>query len=694
MASAKGPSYSGVSYGQAWSESAEFQLVSSFHPSPDQSKAVDELVTKIDDGQQHLTLLGVTGSGKTFTMAKIIEKLNRPTLVLSHNKTLAAQLYQEFKNFFQHNAVEYFVSYYDYYQPEAYLPASDTYIEKDALINDEIDRLRHSATRSLFERRDCLIVASVSCIYGLGSPEAYYGMLLMLEKGQRITRQEILRKLVEIQYDRSDSELTRGMFRVRGDVVEVVPAYGDYGIRIELFGDEIDGIHQFDPLTGELIKSHLRVPIYPTSHYVIPRGQWESAFESIQEELEEHHVQLEKQGLLLEAQRIYQRTMFDLEMIKSVGYCKGIENYSRHLTGRLPGDPPPTLVDYLPEDSMIFIDESHVSIPQLRGMYKGDRSRKLNLVKYGFRLPSALDNRPLNFAEVEERFPQTLFVSATPGSYELDQSNHQVTEQIIRPTGLMDPDIEVRPVQGQIEDLLEEIRKRTAQKERILVTTLTKRMSEDLCEYYTELGIAVCYLHSEINTLDRVKILNYLRMGKFDVLIGVNLLREGLDLPEVSLVAILDADKEGFLRSSTSLIQTAGRAARNINGKVIMYADIITRSMKMALEETERRRVIQQQYNKQHGITPTTILKPINKNLLEMTQLDYYEIPAITENIEQYSSAEEIHQEIKNLESQMKKAAQRFEFEKAADFRDTIKRLREMDLLLGFSSDTGPRPTH
>ncbi len=693
MASSKELSYSGVSYGQAWSESADFQLVSPFQPSNDQSKAVAELVRRFEENQRNLVLLGVTGSGKTFTMAKVIEKLNRPTLVLSHNKTLAAQLYQDFKNFFRHNAVEYFVSYYDYYQPEAYLPASDTYIEKEALINDDIDRLRHSATRSLFERRDCLIVASVSCIYGLGSPEAYYGMLLMLNQGQQISRQEILHRLVEIQYERSDGELARGTFRVRGDVVEVIPAHGDYGIRIELFGDEIEGIHQFDPLTGEIVKSHPRVPIYPKSHYVIPRSRWKAAVESIREELEQHRTQLEKQGLLLEAQRIHQRTMFDLEMIKSVGYCRGIENYSRHLTGRLPGEPSPTLMDYLPEDAIMFIDESHVSIPQLRGMYEGDRSRKLNLVKYGFRLPSALDNRPLNFAEIEERLPQTLYVSATPGPYELERCGNQVIEQIIRPTGLLDPEIEVRPVKGQIDDLLEEIRQRAGRKERVLVTTLTKRMSEELCEYYTELGVAVCYLHSEINTLDRVKILHQLRLGRFDVLIGVNLLREGLDLPEVSLVAILDADKEGFLRSSTSLIQTSGRAARNINGKVIMYADVVTRSMSTALEETERRRIIQQQYNEQNGITPTTILKPINRNFLEMTRLDYYEAAAIAEDIEHYSSAEEIRQEFEKLEAQMKEAAQKFEFEKAAEFRDKIKHLKEIDLQLGFSIHTTQKPT-
>jgi len=677
-------SYSGISYGQAWAESAEFKLLSPFRPSRDQDRAIRELVGKIEEGRQDQVLLGVTGSGKTFTMAKVIEEVNRPTLILSHNKTLAAQLYQEFKRFFQHNAVEYFVSYYDYYQPEAYIPSSDTYIEKEVLINDEIDRLRHSATRSLFERRDCIIVASVSCIYGLGSPEAYYGMVAMLSKGQQINRQEILHKLVEIQYERNDLELSRGTFRVRGDVVEVIPAYGDYGIRIELFGDEIDAIYRFDPLTGEIIKEHQRVPIYPKSHYVMPRSQWETAVESIRMELEEHRTRLEKEGLLVEAQRVHQRTMFDLEIIKTVGYCRGIENYSRHLTGRLAGEPPPTLMDYLPSDALVFIDESHATVPQLRGMYEGDRSRKLNLVKYGFRLPSALDNRPLNFAEVQSRLPQSVYVSATPGPYELQRCGGEVVEQIIRPTGLMDPAIEVRPVKGQIEDLLEEIRQRAEQKERVLVTTLTKRMAEELSEYYTELGVAVCYLHSEINTLDRVKILRDLRLGKFDVLIGVNLLREGLDLPEVSLVAILDADKEGFLRSGTSLIQTSGRAARNVHGKVIMYADVVTHSMSRAIEETRRRREIQQEYNQQNGITPQTILKPVDDTFLQMTQLDYSQVPVVAEEIEEYSSAEEIRAEMTKLETQMRAAAERFDFEKAAEYRDKIKRLKEIDLQLGF----------
>ena len=511
-------------------------------------------------------------------------------------------------------------------------------------------------------------------------------MVTMLSKGQQIDRREILHKLVEIQYERSDLELRRGTFRVRGDVVEVIPAYGDYGIRIELFGDEIEAIYQFDPLTGEVLKEHQRVPIYPKSHYVMPRSQWKNAVESIRAELEEHRTRLEKEGLLVEAQRVHQRTMFDLEIIKTVGYCRGIENYSRHLTGRLAGEPPPTLMDYLPSDALVFIDESHVTVPQLRGMYEGDRSRKLNLVKYGFRLPSALDNRPLNFAEVQSRLAQSVYVSATPGPYELQRCDGEIVEQVIRPTGLMDPAIEVRPVKGQIEDLLDEIRQRAELKERVLVTTLTKRMAEELSEYYTELGVSVCYLHSEINTLDRVKILRNLRLGKFDVLIGVNLLREGLDLPEVSLVAILDADKEGFLRSGTSLIQTSGRAARNVNGKVIMYADVVTRSMSTAMEETGRRREIQREYNQQNGITPQTILKPVDANFLEMTQLDYYQVPAVAEEIEEYSSAEDIKEGMTKLETQMRAAAEHFEFEKAAEYRDKIKRLKEIDLQLGFFS--------
>ncbi len=672
--------YRGIPYGSSISLSSSFRLASRFKPSADQARAIEELTGGLRAGRRDQVLLGVTGSGKTFTMAKVIEAMNRPTLVLSHNKTLAAQLYQEFKNFFPENAVEYFVSYYDYYQPEAYIAATDTYIEKEALINDEIDRLRHSATRSLFERRDCIIVASVSCIYGLGSPEAYYGMLLMVSEGQKINRREILQKLVEIQYDRNDYDLARGTFRVRGDVIEIVPSYEDYGVRIELFGDEIEAIYQFDPVTGEILKKHQRLPIYPKSHYVIPRKRWQLAVKSIREELEQHRNQLQQEGRLIEAQRVHQRTMFDLEMIKSVGYCRGIENYSRHLTGRQPGEPPPTLLDYLSRDALIFIDESHVTVPQLHGMYEGDRSRKLNLVKYGFRLPSALDNRPLNFQEYETRAPQTVFVSATPGPYELERSGGEIVEQIIRPTGLIDPEIEVRPVKGQIDDLLAEIRERAAKKERILVTTLTKRMAEELTEYYTEVGVAVRYLHSEVETLDRVKILKDLRLGKFDVLIGINLLREGLDLPEVSLVAILDADKEGYLRSATSLIQTSGRAARNLNGKVIMYADVITKSMAKAIEETQRRREIQMTYNIENGITPQSILKPIDAQLLEMTRLDYYEVPVVAEEVEKYASVDQLEKEIQDLEAKMKKAAQRFEFEKAAEYRDRIKELKKLEM--------------
>ena len=692
MTSSNELSYSGVPFGDAWAQSAKFNLSSHFQPSPDQQKAIAKLVDGLQTKEQGQVLLGVTGSGKTFTMAEVIAKANRTTLVLSPNKTLAAQLYQEFRNFFPENAVEYFVSYYDYYQPEAYIASTDTYIEKEALVNDDIDRLRHSATRSLLERCDCIVVASVSCIYGLGSPEAYSGMLLMLAKGEQIKRRKILSKLVEIQYQRDDLELRRGTFRVRGDVIEIIPAWGDYGIRVELFGDEIDTISQFDPLTGEMIKEHQRVPIYPKSHYVMPQRKWKKAVASIREELNTHCLKLEKKGQTLEAQRIHQRTMFDLEMIRTVGYCRGVENYSRHLTGRHPGQPPPTLMDYLPENAIVFVDESHAMVPQLRGMYEGDRSRKLNLVNHGFRLPSALDNRPLSFTEIEERLPQTIYVSATPGPYELKSCAGEIVEQIIRPTGLMDPKIEVIPTENQIDHLLEEIRKRTKQKERVLVTTLTKRMAEELSEYYTELEVAVCYLHSEINTLDRVRILRDLRLGKFDVLVGVNLLREGLDLPEVSLVAILDADKEGFLRSTTSLIQTSGRAARNVNGKVIMYADTITKSMANAIEETKRRRKLQKQYNKKNSITPQTILKPVNTSLLAMTQIDYYEVSMAAEQINQYSSAEELNNEIQRLTTEMKDAAKRLEFEKAAGYRDNLNRLKEIDLQIGFSGQQSSGP--
>src|SRR6187399_3149039 len=574
-----------------------FNLVTEFELRGDQAHAIPELVEGLKRGDLSQVLLGVTGSGKTFTMAKVIEAVNRPTLVMVHNKTLAAQLYQEFRRFFPENAVEYFVSYYDYYQPEAYVPATDSYIDKEATINDEIDRMRLSATRSLFERRDVIIVASVSCIYGLGSPEAYYGMLLPLERGQRIAREEILRKLVEIQYERNDHDFGRGTFRVRGDVIEVYPSYEETGLRIELFGDEIDELASFDTLTGKTIRRHDKTAVYPKSHFVAPRERTRRAVETIKEELVERRAQLESEGRLLEAQRLHQRTMFDLEMIKEIGYCHGIENYARHLTGRNAGEPPPTLLDYLPDDALVIVDESHQTVPQVRGMYHGDRSRKEVLVAYGFRLPSALDNRPLNFEEWEARVKQVVFVSATPGPYELSKSQGVVVEQIIRPTGLIDPPIEVRPVKGQVDDLLQEIRARVARRERVLVTTLTKRMAEDLTQYYQELGVRVRYLHSDIETLERVEILRDLRRGEFDVLVGINLLREGLDLPEVSLVAILDADKEGFLRSARSLIQTIGRAARNVNGEVIMYADRETEAMKRAIGETNRRRTLQTAYN-------------------------------------------------------------------------------------------------
>ncbi|MBN2321226.1 MAG: excinuclease ABC subunit UvrB [Acidobacteria bacterium] len=679
--------YSTISYGRDLINSSEFRIRTPFEPSGNQAEAIDQLVRGIGDGEKHQVLLGVTGSGKTFTMAKTIEALQRPTLVLAHNKTLAAQLYREFKTFFPENAVEYFVSYYDYYQPEAYIAATDTYIEKDALINDEIDRLRHSATRSLFERRDCVIVASVSCIYGLGSPEAYYGMLLFLEKGQQIARDDILRRLVEMQYAREDYGLERGFFRVRGDVVEVFPTYEDYAVRIDLFGDEIDSIAQIDPITGRTLKKHDRIPIYPKSHYVQPREQLQAAMNNILEELDEWQSRLEQQNRTLEAARLHQRTMFDLEMMKELGYCRGIENYSRHLTGRRPGEPPPTLLDYLPQDWLLFVDESHATIPQVRGMYFGDRSRKENLVKYGFRLPSALDNRPLNFDEFESRVKQVIYVSATPGPYELTRSGGVVVEQLVRPTGLTDPVIEIRPVAGQVDDLMEEIRRRAEVEERILVTTLTKRMAEDLAEYYTELGMRVRYLHSEVDTLDRIKILRSLRAGEFDALIGINLLREGLDLPEVSLVAILDADKEGFLRSTTSMIQTMGRAARHINGKAILYADVVTGSMKAAMEETNRRRKVQQRYNEKNGITPQSIIKPLDPEMVRFFEGDYYEIPVIEEETAGYNSAEEMEEEIERLEKEMREAAKEFRFEKAAVLRDQVLKLKKTALEFMGTSD-------
>jgi len=653
-----------------------FRLVSSYSPRGDQATAIEQLVHGLHDGEKHQVLLGVTGSGKTFTMAKVIEKVNRPTLVLAHNKTLAAQLYHEFRGFFPENAVEYFVSYYDYYQPEAYIASTDTYIEKESTINDEIDRLRLSATRSLFERRDVVIVASVSCIYGLGSPEAYYGMLLMLEKGQRISRRDILSKLVEILYERNDLDFRRGTFRVRGDTVEVHPTYENVGFRIELWGDEVDKLSTFDPLTGDELRVLDRLTVYPKSHFVMPRPRIEQAVESIKTELTGWEALLERQGRLLEAQRVHQRTLFDLEMVKEVGYCHGIENYSRHFTGRMPGQPPPTLLDYLHQDSLMFIDESHQTMPQLRGMYHGDRSRKENLVEYGFRLPSALDNRPLTFEEFERRANQLIYVSATPGPYELTKAGGVVTEQVIRPTGLTDPEVEVRPVRGQIDDLLHEIRKRAEKNERVLVTTLTKRMAEDLAEYYTEVGVKCRYLHSEIETLDRIKILRGLRRGEFDVLIGINLLREGLDLPEVSLVAILDADKEGFLRSGDSLIQTIGRAARHINGRAILYADTWTDSMKRAIDETNRRREIQQRYNAENNITPESIVKPVDMTLVAIAEADYVKVPE--EEIEEavIDDPERLAETIAKLEAEMRDAAKKFEFERAAELRDKARELR------------------
>ena len=658
-----------------------FRLGIDYQPRGDQGAAIAELVRGIRDGEEHQVLLGVTGSGKTFTMAKIIEELERPALILAHNKTLAAQLYQEFKTFFPDNAVEYFVSYYDYYQPEAYISSSDTYIEKEATVNQELDKLRLSATRSLFERRDCVIVASVSCIYGLGSPEAYYGMLLMLEKGQRIARKEILAKLVEILYERNDADFRRGTFRVRGDVIEVYPTYDDSALRIELWGDEIESLSKVDPLLGTVLETFERLPIYPKSHYVMSVPTRQMAMASIDKELRVRHAELEHLGKAIEAQRLWQRTKFDLEMMREIGYCHGIENYSRHFSGRAPGEPPPTLLDYLPHDALLFIDESHQTMPQLRGMYHGDRSRKENLVAFGFRLPSALDNRPLKFEEFEARAHQLLYVSATPGPYELEKTGGVFVEQIIRPTGLLDPLVEVRPIKGQVDDLLHEIRLRAERNERVLVTTLTKKMAEDLAEYYGEVGVKCQYLHSEVSTLDRVKILRGLRKGEFDALIGVNLLREGLDLPEVSLVAILDADKEGFLRSQGSLIQTMGRAARNENGLAVLYADVMTDSMRNAIDETTRRRAMQAAYNEEHGIVPQTIIKPIDALLVQIAEGDYVDLTAGEPEAEEAPlSAEDADALAAALEEQMRAAAREFEFEKAAQLRDRIKELRKQML--------------
>ena len=658
-----------------------FALETDFELKGDQPTAIAQITEALGRGDRAQVLLGVTGSGKTFTMAQVLARVQRPALVMVHNKTLAAQLFQEFRRFFPKNAVEFFVSYYDYYQPEAYMPSTDSYIEKEAIINEEIDRLRLSATRSLFERRDVIIVASVSCIYGLGSPEAYYGLILALERHQRIDRDEILRKLVEIQYERNDHDFSRGTFRVRGDTIEVFPSYDELGLRIGLFGDEVDELVTFDPLTGREIRRHEQMSVYPKSHFVTPRARRNEAVTSIKAELTERVADLERAGRVLEAQRLHQRTMFDLEMMKEIGYCHGIENYSRHLSGRTAGEPPPTLLDYLPDDAIIIVDESHQTVPQVRGMYAGDRARKEVLVDFGFRLPSALDNRPLSFAEWEGRVKQVVFVSATPGPYELSQAGGVIVEQIIRPTGLVDPVLEIRPVKGQVDDLLGEIRKVVAQHERVLVTTLTKRMAEDLSQYYQELGVRVRYLHSDIDTLERVQILRDLRLGVFDVLVGINLLREGLDLPEVSLVAILDADKEGFLRSAGALIQTVGRAARNVHGRAVLYADRVTDSMRKAIEETDRRRRVQEAYNAEHGITPASIVKNIADVLSSVYERDYVTVPKALDERDAFHSQAELDAFIGKLEREMGDAAAKLEFERAAKLRDRLRKLRNPDLV-------------
>ncbi len=673
-----------------------FKLRSNYQPRGDQPAAIEQLSRGIEGGEKHQVLLGVTGSGKTFTVAKLIEAFNRPALVLAHNKTLAAQLYHEFKSFFPENAVEYFVSYYDFYQPEAYVPSADIYIDKEATINDELDKLRMSATRSLFERRDVIIVASVSCIYGLGSPEAYYGMLVMLEKGQHTSREALLRRLVDIQFERGE-DLRRGTFRVRGDMIEIYPTYDDYAYRIEMWGETIDKLRQIDPLTGEVragAEDLMRVPIYPKNHYVMPQEQRDRAIVTIQEELWWWKKELEKQGKFVEAQRVVQRTMFDIEMMRTIGYCHGVENYSRHLSGRLPGEAPPTLLDYVPQDFLMFIDESHQTVGQVRGMFNGDRARKQTLVDYGFRMPSALDNRPLTFEEFEHRLNQVIYVSATPGPYELTKSGGVVVEQVIRPTGLVDPQVEIRPVKGQVDDLLEEIRIRAEKNERVLVTTLTKRMAEDLSEYFTEVGVRCRYLHSEVETLDRIKILRDLRRGEFDVLIGINLLREGLDLPEVSMVAILDADKEGYLRSSTALIQTMGRCARHVEGRAILYADRRTGSMNQAIDETNRRRTKQLEYNQENNITPMSIIKSVDMDLARIVEADYVSIPAddaemdaATANIRNEKQLVEMLQQ---LETQMREAAKKFEFERAAQLRDRIRSLKQKDMAGLFAIEVAP----
>jgi excinuclease ABC subunit B len=659
-------------------------MVTEFEPRGDQPRAIEQILAGLARGDGHQVLLGVTGSGKTFTIANVIQAVQRPTLVMAHNKTLAAQLYGEFKTLFPENAVEYFVSYYDYYQPEAYIPSTDTYIEKDSAINDDIDKLRHSATHSLLERADVIIVASVSCIYGLGSPEAYQGMLLTLQQGMEIPRDELLLRLVEIQYERNDIDFHRGTFRVRGDVIEIFPPYEEErAIRVEFFGDQIESITAVDPLRGKKLKDISRVAVYPGSHYVTTRDNLRRAITDIQAELGERLGELRVQNKLLEAQRLEQRTRFDIEMMEEMGYCQGIENYSRHLTGRRPGEPPPTLLEYLPREALIVLDESHAMIPQLIGMYRGDRSRKETLVNYGFRMPSALDNRPLRFDEFERFMQPRLYISATPARYELDKTGGRTVEQVIRPTGLMDPEIVVKPAQGQVDDLLAEIRNCVQKNERVLVTTLTKRMAENLTAYYEDLGVRVRYLHSDVHTLDRVSIIRDLRLGVFDVLVGVNLLREGLDIPEVSLVAILDADKEGFLRSERSLIQTSGRAARHVAGRVIMYADAMTGSIQACLDETDRRRAIQQRYNRENGITPESIKKAIHNILGSIYEADYSKIPLISEEKMTYSSEVDLSAQIERLKQEMKAAAEALDFEKAAALRDEIKELKALLLEFG-----------
>ena len=660
-----------------------FQLVAPFTPCGDQAQAIDKLVAGLQAGRKHQALLGVTGSGKTFTMANVVERVQKPTLILVHNKTLAGQLYQEFKQFFPHNAVEYFISYYDYYQPEAYIPQTDTYIAKDASINDAIDQMRHAATTSLLQRNDVLIVSSVSCIYGLGSPEVYHGMVVYLEEGMEIRREKILAKLVEIQYARNDVDFHRGTFRARGDVIEIFPASNEaISVRIELFGDVVDAIHEIDPLTGKSLQKLPKVAVYPNTHYLIAPDRYEQAITGIEEELEERTAYFKRHNQLVEAQRIAQRTKFDLEMIRAMGYCHGIENYSRHLSGRAPGEPPPTLIDYFPKDFLLIVDESHATVPQVGGMYEGDYSRKKTLVEYGFRLPSAVDNRPLKFTEFEQSLKQAMYVSATLGPYELEHVGGEVVEQIIRPTGLMDPVIEVHPAKGQVDHLLGQVREETAQGGRVLVTTLTKRMAEDLSEYYHDLGIKVRYLHSDIKTLERAEIVRDLRRGLSDVLVGINLLREGLDLPEVSLVAILDADKEGYLRSYRAMIQTAGRAARNVRGRVILYGDVVTKSMQAAMGETARRRTIQADYNRAHGITPESIKKEIPALEYAAAEMDYVQLDLAAEPTAVYETEEAHDQLIRRLEAEMKAAAKTLEFERAAALRNRIRALKLKQLEL------------